>query len=95
MVLCQGDGPDLQRGKFHQRQGFEILLVLSKVVRRSGGCARMRSIAGGGLGDDVRAYDDASPNTAHSMQWKIKRFSNDELRQRFIDVCAEQVKLLG
>jgi ring-1,2-phenylacetyl-CoA epoxidase subunit PaaA len=29
------------------------------------------------------------------MQWKIKRFSNDELRQRFIDVCVEQVKLLG
>src|SRR6202000_1191597 len=30
-----------------------------------------------------------------SMQWKIKRFSNDELRQRFIDVSVEQVKLLG
>jgi ring-1,2-phenylacetyl-CoA epoxidase subunit PaaA len=29
------------------------------------------------------------------MQWKIKRFSNDELRQKFIDVCAEQVKVLG
>jgi ring-1,2-phenylacetyl-CoA epoxidase subunit PaaA len=39
--------------------------------------------------------DDSSPNTAQSMQWKIKRFTNDELRQRFIDVCAEQVKLLG
>jgi len=39
--------------------------------------------------------DDASPHTAQSMQWKIKRFSNDELRQRFIDVCAEQVKILS
>jgi ring-1,2-phenylacetyl-CoA epoxidase subunit PaaA len=29
------------------------------------------------------------------MQWKIKRFSNDELRQKFVDVCAEQVKVLG
>jgi ring-1,2-phenylacetyl-CoA epoxidase subunit PaaA len=29
------------------------------------------------------------------MQWKIKRFTNDELRQKFIDVCAEQVKFLG
>jgi ring-1,2-phenylacetyl-CoA epoxidase subunit PaaA len=29
------------------------------------------------------------------MKWKIKRFTNDELRQRFIDVCAEQVKILG
>jgi ring-1,2-phenylacetyl-CoA epoxidase subunit PaaA len=28
------------------------------------------------------------------MKWKIKRFSNDELRQRFVDMCAEQVKLL-
>jgi ring-1,2-phenylacetyl-CoA epoxidase subunit PaaA len=30
-----------------------------------------------------------------SLKWKIKRFTNDELRQRFIDICAEQVKLLG
>ena len=30
-----------------------------------------------------------------SMKWKIKRFTNDELRQKFIDVCAEQVKILG
>jgi ring-1,2-phenylacetyl-CoA epoxidase subunit PaaA len=29
------------------------------------------------------------------MKWKIKRFSNDELRQRFVDMIAEQVKLLG
>ncbi len=29
------------------------------------------------------------------MQWKIKRFSNDELRQKFVDVCVDQVKLLG
>jgi ring-1,2-phenylacetyl-CoA epoxidase subunit PaaA len=39
--------------------------------------------------------DEASPHSAQSMRWKIKRFSNDELRQRFVDVCAEQVKLLG
>ena len=29
------------------------------------------------------------------MKWKIKRFTNDELRQKFVDVCAEQVKILG
>jgi ring-1,2-phenylacetyl-CoA epoxidase subunit PaaA len=29
------------------------------------------------------------------MQWKIKRFSNDELRQKFVDVCVDQVKTLG
>jgi ring-1,2-phenylacetyl-CoA epoxidase subunit PaaA len=39
--------------------------------------------------------DDASPNSMQSMQWKIKRFSNDELRQKFVDVSVEQVKILG
>ena len=39
--------------------------------------------------------DDASPHTAQSMKWKIKRFTNDELRQKFIDMIAEQVKVLN
>ncbi len=39
--------------------------------------------------------DDASPNTVQSMKWKIKRFTNDELRQKFIDVSAEHAKILG
>ena len=39
--------------------------------------------------------DDESPNTQQSRKWKIKRFTNDELRQKLIDVCAEQVKFLG
>ena len=39
--------------------------------------------------------DDESPNTQQSMRWKIKRFTNDELRQKFVDVCAEQIKFLG
>ena len=39
--------------------------------------------------------DGDSPNSAQSMQWKIKRFSNDELRQRFVDMIVEQVKILG
>ncbi|HEY2647624.1 MAG TPA: Phenylacetic acid catabolic protein, partial [Puia sp.] len=38
--------------------------------------------------------DDASPNSQKSMQWKIKRFTNDELRQKFVDVCVDQVKTL-
>jgi ring-1,2-phenylacetyl-CoA epoxidase subunit PaaA len=81
---------------FHQRQGFEILLVLSK------GSEEQRRMCQDAIDrwwwPSVMMFgpnDDASPNTAQSMQWKIKRFSNDELRQRFIDVCAEQVKLLG
>lgn len=81
---------------FHQRQGFEILLVLSKgseAQRRMCQDAIDRwwwpSVMMFGPGDE------SSPHTAQSMRWKIKRFSNDDLRQRFIDVCAGQVKLLG
>jgi ring-1,2-phenylacetyl-CoA epoxidase subunit PaaA len=80
---------------FHQRQGFEILLVLSK------GNEAQRRMCQDAIDrwwwPSVMMFgpnDDASPNTAQSMQWKIKRFTNDELRQRFIDVSVEQVKLL-
>jgi ring-1,2-phenylacetyl-CoA epoxidase subunit PaaA len=81
---------------FHQRQGFEILLVLSR------GSEAQRRMCQDAIDrwwwPSVMMFgpnDDASPNSAQSMQWKIKRFSNDELRQRYVDVCAEQVKLLG
>jgi ring-1,2-phenylacetyl-CoA epoxidase subunit PaaA len=81
---------------FHQRQGFELLLTLSR-----GSEAQKRMCQ-----DAINRWwwpsimmfgpnDDASPNTAQSMKWKVKRFTNDELRQRFIDMCVEQVKLLG
>jgi ring-1,2-phenylacetyl-CoA epoxidase subunit PaaA len=81
---------------FHQRQGFEILLTLSK------GTATQKSMCQDAINrwwwPSVMMFgpaDDASPNSAQSMRWKIKRFSNDALRQRFIDMCAEQVKILG
>ncbi|MBS1662917.1 MAG: 1,2-phenylacetyl-CoA epoxidase subunit A [Bacteroidetes bacterium] len=81
---------------FHQRQGFEILLVLSK------GSEAQRRMCQDAIDrwwwPSVMMFgpnDDASPNSELSMRWKIKRFSNDELRQKFIDVCVEQVKLLG
>jgi ring-1,2-phenylacetyl-CoA epoxidase subunit PaaA len=81
---------------FHQRQGFEILLTLSK---GSEGQRRMcQDAIDRWWWPSVMMFgpnDDASPNSALSMRWKIKRFSNDELRQRFVDVCVEQVKLLG
>jgi ring-1,2-phenylacetyl-CoA epoxidase subunit PaaA len=81
---------------FHQRQGFEILLTLSK-----GSPAQQHMCQ-----DAINRWwwpsimmfgpgDEASPHTAQSMKWKIKRFTNDELRQKFVDVCAEQIKLLG
>ncbi|MEL6864274.1 MAG: 1,2-phenylacetyl-CoA epoxidase subunit PaaA [Bacteroidota bacterium] len=81
---------------FHQRQGFEILLTLSK---GSDGQKRM-------LQEAVNRWwwpslmmfgpsDADSPHTARSMKWKIKRFTNDELRQKFVDVCVEQAKILN
>lgn len=81
---------------FHQRQGFEILLTLAK------GSPEQREMAQESINrwywPAVMMFgpsDDASPNSAQSMAWKIKRFSNDELRQRFVDMVAEQVKVLG
>lgn len=81
---------------FHQRQGFEILLTLSK------GNSAQRDMCQDAINrwwwPSVMMFgpsDTDSPNSAQSMKWKIKRLSNDELRQKFIDVSAEQVKLLG
>lgn len=81
---------------FHQRQGFEILLTLSR------GSAAQRKMAQDSINrwwwPSIMMFgpgDDASPHTAQSMKWKIKRFTNDELRQKFVDICAEQVKILG
>jgi len=39
--------------------------------------------------------DDASPNTAQSMRWRIKRETNDEIRQRFVDVTVPQAQAIG
>jgi ring-1,2-phenylacetyl-CoA epoxidase subunit PaaA len=81
---------------FHQRQGFEILLTLSR------GSNAQKQMCQDAINrwwwPSIMMFgppDDASPNTLQSMQWKIKRFTNDELRQKFIDVCAEQVKFLN
>ena len=81
---------------FHQRQGFEILLTLCK------GSKEQKEMAQDALNrwwwPSLMMFgpnDDASPHSAQSMQWKIKRFSNDELRQKFVDVCKEQADILG
>ncbi|MFT4663224.1 MAG: ring-1,2-phenylacetyl-CoA epoxidase subunit PaaA [Polaribacter sp.] len=81
---------------FHQRQGFEILLNLSK------GTPAQKKM----LQESVNRWwwpsmmmfgppDGDSPHTAQSMNWKIKRFTNDELRQKFVDVAYEQAKVLN
>jgi ring-1,2-phenylacetyl-CoA epoxidase subunit PaaA len=80
---------------FHQRQGFEILLTLCR------GSKEQKEMAQDALNrwwwPSLMMFgpnDDASPHSAQSMQWKIKRFSNDELRQKFIDICKEQADIL-
>jgi ring-1,2-phenylacetyl-CoA epoxidase subunit PaaA len=81
---------------FHQRQGFESLLVLST------GSAEQRAMCQDAINrwwwPSLMMFgprDSESSNSDQSMKWKIKRKTNDELRQQFVDMCAEQVKLLG
>ena len=82
---------------FHQRQGFEALLTMM-----TNGTDAQKTM----VQDAVNRWwwpaimmfgppDDQSPNSALSMRWGIKRFSNDELRQKFIDAAVEQAKVLG
>ena len=81
---------------FHQRQGFESLLVLSK------GSDEQKAMCQDAINRwwwpalmMFGPHDSESTNSEQSMLWKIKRKSNDELRQNFVDMCAEQVKILG
>jgi ring-1,2-phenylacetyl-CoA epoxidase subunit PaaA len=81
---------------FHQRQGFEIMLTLSQ------GTPAQRAMAQDALNrwwwPSLMMFgpsDAESKHTAQSMRWKIKRFSNDELRQKFIDITVPQAHFLG
>jgi len=81
---------------FHQRQGFEILLNLSRGSEEQK--RMLQSAVDRWWWPSVMMFgpsDDDSPNSAKSMKWKIKRFSNDDLRQKFVDVCYEQAKVLN
>jgi ring-1,2-phenylacetyl-CoA epoxidase subunit PaaA len=81
---------------FHQRQGYEIMLTLAKgtpVQKQMAQDALNRWWAPALM--MFGPLDAVSPNTAKSMEWRIKRFTNDELRQRFIDVTVEQIRILG
>ena len=81
---------------FHQRQGFESLLVLSR------GTAAQKAMCQDAINrwwwPSLMMFgpkDSESTNSDQSMKLKIKRKTNDELRQQFIDMAAEQVKVLG
>lgn len=81
---------------FHQRQGYEIMIALAQ------GTADQKAMAQDALNRwwwpalmMFGPNDDNSPNTEQSMKWRIKRFSNDELRQRFVDASVPQIEYLG
>ncbi|MEM7374551.1 MAG: 1,2-phenylacetyl-CoA epoxidase subunit PaaA [Bacteroidota bacterium] len=81
---------------FHQRQGYEIMLTLCQ------GTAAQKDMAQDALNrwwwPSLMMFgprDDDSPNTAQSVKWKIKRKTNDELRQQFVDVTVPQADFLG
>ncbi|WP_409349982.1 1,2-phenylacetyl-CoA epoxidase subunit PaaA [Rathayibacter soli] len=81
---------------FHQRQGFEILLELMH------GTDAQREMAQDAVNRWYRPSlmmfgppDGDSPNSAQSMAWNIKRFSNDELRDRFVGMLVPQAEVLG
>lgn len=81
---------------FHQRQGYEIMLTLAN------GTPAQKKMAQDAFNrfwwPSLMMFgpnDADSPHSKQSMAWKIKRFSNDELRQKFVDVTVEQAKILG
>jgi ring-1,2-phenylacetyl-CoA epoxidase subunit PaaA len=81
---------------FHQRQGFEIMLTLCR------GNEAQKDMAQDALNrwwwPSLMMFgpsDNESTHSAQSMAWKIKRFSNDELRQKFVDVTVPQAEFLG
>ncbi|MDJ0365312.1 1,2-phenylacetyl-CoA epoxidase subunit A [Hymenobacter sp. H14-R3] len=81
---------------FHQRQGFEVMQTLCE------GSVAQKEMAQESLNrwwwPTLMMFgpaDDASPNTEQSMKWRIKRFTNDELRQKFVDMMVPQADFLG
>ena len=81
---------------FHQRQGYDILLTMCN------GIAEQKEM----VQDSVNRWwwpslmmfgpsDSDSPHSAQSLKWKVKRLSNDELRQRFVDMTVPQAEILG
>jgi ring-1,2-phenylacetyl-CoA epoxidase subunit PaaA len=81
---------------FHQRQGYEIMMTLAA------GTPEQKRMAQDALDrwwwPSLMMFgppDDSSPNTAQSMRWRIKRDTNDELRQKCVDVAVPQALAIG
>lgn len=81
---------------FHQRQGWEILYELAHGTEAQKQMAQEAINRFYGPALQMFGPPDAdSPNSQQSMAWNIKRFTNDELRQRFVDMIVPQVEALG
>jgi ring-1,2-phenylacetyl-CoA epoxidase subunit PaaA len=81
---------------FHQRQGYEILHTLGHGTPSQKAMAQ--DAGDRGWYPSLAMFgppDGDSTHSEQSMAWKIKRFSNDSLRQRFVDMCVGQASVLG
>jgi len=81
---------------FHQRQGYEIISTMAL------GSPEQKQMAQDALNRMwfpslmmFGPHDSDSPNTGNAMKWKIKRDSNDALRQKFIDKTVQQAEVIG
>ena len=81
---------------FHQRQGFEIITTLAH------GAPEQKAMAQDALNRwwwpalmMFGPHDADSPNSEIAFKWKVKRQSNDDLRQRFVDMTIPQADYLG
>jgi len=81
---------------FHQRQGYEIMAHLAL------GTPEQKEMAQDALNRwwwpslmMFGPHDADSPNTGNAIRWRIKRETNDELRQRFIDKTVQQAEIIG
>ena len=81
---------------FHQRQGYEAMMHLAR------GTEAQKRMAQDALNrwwwPSLMMFgppDENSPNTAQSLRWRIKRETNDELRQKFVDITVPQAEFIG
>ncbi|TXB65089.1 1,2-phenylacetyl-CoA epoxidase subunit A [Vicingus serpentipes] len=81
---------------FHQRQGYEIMATMAN------GTPEQKAMAQDALNRFwwpsimmFGPHDSDSPNTGNAVKWKIKRETNDELRQKFIDKTVQQAEVIG
>jgi ring-1,2-phenylacetyl-CoA epoxidase subunit PaaA len=81
---------------FHQRQGYEICMAMAAGTPEQK--RMMQDALNRWWWPSLMMFgppDDQSPNTEQSMRWRIKRDTNDELRQKFVDVTVPQAEAIG